>query len=87
MKKPQQNRLKRSARIETAISFRAVRQLTRLGPEVRLTEEKKHRSKSARLKIQPTSRFGIVKNQVAGGILVEDQRDKGSFQVPDACSN
>ena len=79
-KKPSKTSQKYQRVFETAISFAPFAQLTRLGAEVRLSEEKNIVQNPPVRGFNPPAGSGIVKNQVAGGILVEDQAGQGQFQ-------
>ena len=65
---------------ETAIPFASFAQCTRLGAEVRLPEEIIVIQNPPVRGFNPPAGFGIVKKQVAGGILVEDQAGQRQFQ-------
>ena len=65
---------------KTAIPFASFAQFTRLGAEVRLPEEKIVIQNSSVHGFNPPISSGIVKNQVAGGILVEDHAGQRQVQ-------
>jgi len=65
---------------ETAIPFASFAQFTRLGAEMCLPEEKNIVQNPLVRRFNPPASAGIVKNQVAGGILVEDQAGQRQFQ-------
>ena len=69
-----------SAYLRLRFPSRRSRNVPRLGAEVRLPEEKNIVQNPLVRRFNPPAGSGIVKNQVAGGILVEDHAGQRQFQ-------